>query len=85
MPVCTFGAVSADALPHDELPLPQHGPDQVPRAAADLDHLSGEGYLLPRWALGIVVTDSLSEQHLSGDKAVLDDTGWQQNQWEINK
>lgn len=61
---CTFGAVSTDALPDNKLPLPQHCPHQVSRAAADLDHLSGEWYLLPRGALGIVETDSLSKPHL---------------------
>lgn len=60
----TSGAVSTDALPDNKLPLPQHCPHQVPRATADLDHLSGEGDLLPRGAFGIVETDSLSKPHL---------------------
>lgn len=39
-PICTFRAVSAYALPDNELPLPEHSPDQVCWATADLDHLS---------------------------------------------
>lgn len=65
---CTFGAVSADALPDNELALPQHCPDKFPRAAADLDHLPGESHLLPQRALRIVVADFFSEPHLDGEK-----------------
>lgn len=64
----TFGAVSADALPDNELALPQHRPDKFPRAAADLDHLPRESHVLPQRALRIVVTDSFSEPHLDGEK-----------------
>lgn len=64
----TFGAVSADAFPDNELPLPQHRPDQIPWATADLDHLPRERHLLPQTALRIVVVDSLSEPDLNGEK-----------------
>lgn len=66
--LCTFGAVTANALPDDELPLPQHSPDQVPWATADLDYLPGEGHLLPQRAFRIVVIDPLSEPHLDEHK-----------------
>lgn len=61
-----MGAVSADALPDDELALPQHGPDQVPGATADLHHLPGQRHVLPERALRVVVIDPVSEPHLGG-------------------
>lgn len=67
----TFGAVSDDALSDNELPLPQHCPDQICRTTADLDHFPGDRHLLPQRALGIVVTDSLSEPHLDGEDTTI--------------
>lgn len=65
----TFAAVSGDALPDNELPLPQHCPDQIPGATTDLEHLPRDRHLLPHGALRIVVIDSHSEPHLDGGKS----------------
>lgn len=61
---CTSWAVSTDALPDNQLPLPQHSPEQVPGAAADLDHFSRGRHLHPGRTLRVVVRDSFSEPHL---------------------
>lgn len=66
--MCTFGGISANAFPDDELPLPQHCPDHVSWATAELDNFPGERHLLPKRALWTVVIDSLSEPHLHGEK-----------------
>lgn len=62
----TLSTVSTDALPDDELPLPQHAPDQVTWATADLDHLPRHRHLLPAGAFRVVVVDAISEPHLDG-------------------
>lgn len=64
----TFGAVSADALPDNELALPQHSPHQLCWATADLYHLPRERDLLPHRALWIVMANSLSEPHLQAER-----------------
>ena len=60
----TSWAVSGDALPDDELSLPEHGPDKVPWTTADLHHLPRQRHLLPAIPLWAVVVDTLTKPHL---------------------
>lgn len=66
----TGGAVQAEALADQQVPVPEHGPQQVSRAGGQLGHLLGHFYFLPTGALWHPRVDALPEPHLPGKGGV---------------
>lgn len=63
-PVPTFGVVSADAFTDQGRPLPECGPEEVMRPAANLGHLPRGIHQGPRRAFRVAVADAFSVPYL---------------------
>lgn len=67
----TGWTVQTEAGTDQQVPVPQHSPQQVTWASRQLSHLLGRLHFLPSGAFWDAGVDALPEPHLKGESVIL--------------